>query len=294
MSINKITLGERTFKYVNALFLTMLMVITLYPLLYVLFASISVPSEFIRYRGILWRPLGFSTVGYKLVLKNPSLWSGYFNTIFYVVVGTSLNILMTSVFAYVLSRKRFLMKKFFMFTVIFTMFFNGGLIPTYLVVKSLGLIDNRFAVILPTLISTINLIIMRTSFQAIPDSMEESAKIDGASHFTILFRIILPLSKSLLAVMVLFYGVYHWNSWFNALIYFSQRSLFPLQLILREILITNTTQSMLSEYSGAQDIGVENIIKYSTIIIATAPILVLYPFMQRYFVKGVMIGAIKG
>lgn len=181
-----------------------------------------------------------------------------------------------------------------MFLIVFTMFFNGGLIPTYLLVNNLGLLDSRWALIIPSAMSAYNLIIMRTSFQGIPVSLEESAKLDGANDFTVLFRIVLPLSMPVVAVMILFYGVGHWNSWFNALIYLRTRDLYPLQLILREILITNSTDSMMTGVGGADKMPIGETIKYATIIVATIPILLLYPFLQKYFVKGVMIGAIKG
>jgi putative aldouronate transport system permease protein len=180
-----------------------------------------------------------------------------------------------------------------MFMIVVTMFFQGGLIPTYLLVSNLGLVDTPWAMIIPGAINTWNLIIMRTSFQAVPASLEESAKIDGANEWTIMWRIILPLSIPVMAVMVLFYAVGHWNAWFNAMIYLRDRNLYPLQLILREILITNSTDSMMTNASGVDKMPISETIKYATIMVATIPILVLYPFLQKYFVKGVMIGALK-
>jgi len=177
--------------------------------------------------------------------------------------------------------------------IVVTMFFQGGLIPTYLLVSNLGLVDTPWAMIIPGAINTWNLIIMRTSFQAVPASLEESAKIDGANEWTIMWRIILPLSIPVMAVMVLFYAVGHWNAWFNAMIYLRDRNLYPLQLILREILITNSTDSMMTNASGVDKMPISETIKYATIMVATIPILVLYPFLQKYFVKGVMIGALK-
>lgn len=290
----KPSLGERVFDVFNVTLLTLLSVATVYPFLYVLFASLSDPNIVVQTRGLLWYPKGFTTAAYELVFKNPSIISGYLNTFFYVIVGTTLNIFMTSLGAYALSRQNVMWKNPIMFMIVFTMFFSGGLIPSYLLVGNLGLLDTRWAIIIPSAMSAYNLIIMRTSFQGVPVSLEESAKLDGANDFTVLFRIVLPLSMPVVAVMILFYGVGHWNSWFSALIYLRDRELYPLQLILREILISNSTDSMLTGAAGGDRMPIGETIKYATIIIATIPILLLYPFLQKYFVKGVMIGAIKG
>lgn len=292
--MNHRTLGEKTFDVFNVAFLIALSVVTIYPFLYVLIASLSDPAWVVKVRGPVWFPKGFNLEAYRLVFNNPSILTGYANTLFYVVVGTALNILMTSLGAYALSRQNVMWKNPIMFLIVFTMFFNGGLIPTYLLVNNLGLLDSRWALIIPAAMSAFNLIIMRTAFQAVPVSLEESAKLDGANDFTVLFRIILPLSMPVVSVMILFYGVGHWNAWFNALIYLRTRDLYPLQLILREILITNSTDSMLTGAAGGDRMPIGETIKYATIIIATVPILLLYPFLQKYFVKGVMIGAIKG
>lgn len=250
-----------------------------------------------KHKGILFSPLGFTLRGYELVFKNPNILTGYMNTIIYVVAGTLVNLIATSIAAYVVSRKNALWASVLMFIITFTMFFSGGLIPYYLLIDNLGLINKRLAMIIPGAIGTWNLIVMRTSFMQIPDSMEESARIDGAGEFTILFKIILPLSKALLAAMTLFFAVGHWNSWFNALIFLRDRELYPLQLILREILILNDTTSM-DEITSSGDLLQQDLYKslvqYCTIIVATLPILCIYPFLQKYFVKGVMIGAIKG
>jgi len=270
-----------------------MIMITLYPMIYVVFASLSKPSLLSQETGLLLRPLGFSLASYEAVFKNPSIISGYANTLFYTLVGTFINLLLTSLGAYVLSRKNYLLKKAFTFLIIFTMFFSGGLIPTYLLVKSLHLIDTRFALILPQAISVWNLIVMRTSFSQVPDSLEESARIDGANDFTILFRIVIPLSKAVIAVMFLFYAVGHWNSWLPATIYLRNRDLYPLQLILREILIANDTNNMIDVANNADREQISVTIKYATIMVATLPILMIYPFIQKYFVKGVMIGAVK-
>ena len=293
MIIYKRSLGEWTFDGINISFLTLLVIITLYPFAHVIFSSISDYSELIKHVGVLLRPLGFSLGAYKMVFKNPMILRGYLNTIFIIVVGTSLNLFMTSLGAYVLSRKRVYWRNFIMFFIVFTMFFQGGLIPFYLLVKNVGLANKLWAVIIPYSIATYNLIIMRTYFLTIPDSMEESARIDGANDFTILFRIILPLAMPVVAVMILFYGVYHWNSWFPAMIFIRRRELFPLQLILREILIQNALADMFSEVATMDDEPVGETIQYATVVVATVPILFVYPFLQKYFIKGIMIGALK-
>ncbi|WP_129724922.1 carbohydrate ABC transporter permease [Xylanivirga thermophila] len=295
--INKRTTGEKVFDVINVIIMILLMISCLYPMLYVLFASISDPKILSQHRGILLKPLGFTLKGYDLVFSNPNISSGYINTIFYVIIGTAINIFMTSLGAYVLSRRNLYWRKLITFLITFTMFFGGGLIPYYLLVQKLGLINTRAAMIIPGAVSTWNLIVMRTSFLSIPDSLEESARLDGANDFTILFKIILPLSKATIAVMTLFYAVGHWNEWFNAMIFLRDRDLFPLQLILREILITNDTKDMTiitdASQLGEQDIY-KSLVQYCTIIVATVPILFIYPFLQKYFVKGVMIGSVKG
>lgn len=287
------SVSEVLFDSANVILLCLLSIVTLYPFLYVLFASISTPAEFVQHRGILLWPKGFSLDSYRMVFENPNIIRSYLNTIFYVVVGTTLNILMTALGAYGLSRKNVMWKGTIMMLIVMTMFFDGGLIPKYLLVKNMGLLDTYWALIIPSAMTTWNLIIMRTAFQGVPDALEESARIDGASDWTILFRIIIPLSLPVIAVMVLFYGVWHWNKWFDALIYLRDRNLFPLQLILREILIQNDTSSMMTSVGGGDRMPVGETIKYATIMVATLPILFLYPFLQKYFVKGVMIGAIK-
>ncbi|MBQ3668769.1 MAG: carbohydrate ABC transporter permease [Clostridia bacterium] len=290
----KRTRGEKVFSVFNVIILLIISFITLYPMVYVIFASVSEPVRLIKSNGILIYPLGFTTLAYKLVFQNRSILTGYLNTLFLVTVGTGCNVAVTALAAYVLSRQRFMLKRFFNLIVVVTMLFSGGLIPTYLVIKSYNLLNNRWVLILPGLLTAYNLMIMRTSFEGIPFSLEESAKIDGANDFTVLIRIILPLSKAIIAVMVLFYGVSHWNSWFNAAIYLDDRSKYPLQLILREILISNDVSAMGNDLgANDQEMIAENI-KYATIVVATLPIMCVYPFIQKYFVTGVMIGSVKG
>ncbi|WNQ08888.1 carbohydrate ABC transporter permease [Paenibacillus aurantius] len=286
--------GETAFQLCNNLFMALMVAITLYPFVYVVFSSISDSRLLLSHTGVLLAPLGFTLEAYTMVFKNPNILTGYLNTLILVVVGTALNLFMTSLGAYVLSRKGIAWTKPIMLMIVFTMFFSGGMIPMYLLVNNwLHLGDTLLALIIPGLISTWNLIILRTSFGTIPESLIESARIDGAQDFSILFRIVIPLSLPVMAVMVLFYGVGHWNSWFGAMIYLRDRELFPLQLILREILIQNNT-SYMSGNASIEDVeAIGESIKYATIVIATLPILFVYPFLQKYFVKGVMIGSIK-
>lgn len=281
------------FDIFNMFFMFFMVVITLYPFIYILFGSFSDSGLLMRNSGVLWKPAGFSLEGYKAVLNNEDIFSGYANTLFYIIVGTSLSIIVSSLLAFTLSRSYLKHTKGIMVMIVVTMFFDGGMIPTFLLVRGLGLINSRWAVIIPTLISTYNFIVLKTSFASIPASIEESAYIDGASAFTVLFKFVIPLSKAAIAVQILFYGVGIWNSWFNAMIYLKDRNLYPIQLILREILIDSSAE--LTAGSGAGDkASLSDVIKYATVVITTVPILCVYPFLQKYFVKGVMIGAVKG
>jgi ABC-type glycerol-3-phosphate transport system permease component len=288
------TRGERVFTGLNVILLLALVVVTAYPLLYVVFASLSEPSQLVSNRGALLRPLGLSFDAYRLVLQNPMIAIGYRNTLFYVIVGTSLNVGLTCLGAYALSRRNVMFKTPIMILIIFTLFFSGGLIPTFLLVgQTLQMQDTVWALIVPTAINTWNLIILKTAFESVPVSLEEAARIDGANDFTILFRVVLPLSLPALAVVILFYAVGHWNAYFNALVYIRSRDLYPLQLVLREILITSNVESMTTSVSSGDAFQVGQTIKYATIVVATLPILVIYPFLQKYFVKGALIGAVK-
>lgn len=293
MKIKK-SIGYRCFTACNTVFLVLLSFTMLYPILYVIFASFSDSAAFISHEGMLLWPLNPNLHSYRKVFENPMVWIGYKNTLFILVVGVSINMVMTSLAAYVLSRKGLKGLHVMTLFVVFTMFFSGGMIPNYLNVKSFGLDNTLWALILPGAMSAYNMIIMRTSFAGIPDSLEESAMLDGANHFVILIRIILPLSSSVIAVMVLYYAVGHWNSWFNAMIYLRDRAKYPLQLVLREILIQNDTSNMMNDLSSMEQGSIAETIKYAIIVVGTLPILCVYPFLQKYFVKGVMIGAIKG
>ena len=272
-----------------------LVIVTLYPMLYALFASISDPQQLAQFRGILLKPLGFSTAAYKLVFKNPMIPTGYRNTLFYVVAGTTINMVMTTLGAYALSRRNVMWRRPITLMIIFTMFFSGGLIPTFLLVGvTLNMIDKPWALIIPPAINTWNLLIMKTGFEGVPVALEESAQ-DRRRQ-----RLSHPVERGHPAVYaghrcdILFYTVYHWNAFFNAMIYLRTTELWPLQLVLRQILIANLQLRHDVRVSiGGDVMPIGESIKYATIIVATVPILLLYPFLQRYFVKGVMIGAIK-
>ncbi len=287
--------GDRAFTIFNYIFLAIVAVVVLYPLIFVLSASLSNPEYVIS--GDLWLwPKEFTVEAYKKVFQNPDIINGFINTLKYTFFGTLLNIVMTICAAYPLSRRNLKGKGFIMAFMVFTMFFSGGLIPTYLLIRDLGMINTFWVMIIPNAVAVWNIIIMRTFFQSIPYELEESAMIDGAGNFRILWSIVLPLSLPVMAVMVLFYAVGHWNSYFQALIYLQDQDKFPLQLILRQILIQGQTDDMIqatSESFLAQKLSVEGL-KYAVLIVANLPMLMLYPFLQRYFVKGVMIGSLKG
>ena len=285
--------GETIFGGLNAALMIFLALLTAYPLLYVLFASLSRPEALISHTGVLLAPLGFQVGSYGLVFQNPNILSGYVNTLIIVVSGVALNILLTALGGYFLSRKGVPLRNLVMFFIVFTMFFSGGLVPFYLAVRGFGIDNTLLALILPVAVNTFNMIIMRTAFNAVPDAMEESATIDGASHFVVLFRIYIPLALPTIAVLVLYYGVGHWNAWFNAMIFLRKRELYPLQLVLREILIQNDTTFMVQNVATGDEAMIRETVKYAVIVVATAPILALYPFLQKYFVKGVMVGALK-
>ncbi|MCL2477904.1 MAG: carbohydrate ABC transporter permease [Treponema sp.] len=286
----KHTQGENIFMIFNYALLVVIGFITFYPMFYVLVASFSNNSLLMQHSGLLLAPMGFSPAAYQKVIKNPMVLLGYRNTLFVLFVGVFLALLMTSIAAYFLSRKNVYFKKPIMLAITFTMFFSGGMIPSYLNLRDLGLTNNLWGLIIPGMISVYNMIILRTSFQQIPESLTEAAFIDGAGHIQILFRIILPLSQAILAVMILYYGIGIWNAWFWASVILRKRELFPLQVILREILLQNSALEMVD--NGDQE-AVSETIKYATIIVATIPVLAIYPFLQKYFAKGVMLGSIK-
>lgn len=277
-----------------------IIIIVAYPLLFVLSASVSDPLSVTQ--GKMWLfPVDFNLNAYKEIFSNEVIWTGFRNTLIYTTLGTAINLALTILLAYPLSRQDLPGRNLVTLFIVFTMFFNGGLIPTFLVVQNLGLIDTIWAMVLPNAIATWNVIIMRTYFQeSIPWELQESAMIDGASNFTMLTKIILPLSKPIIAVMVLFSAVGHWNSWFNALIYLRRDDLVPLQLVLREIMLVSDLSG--SEQTGAVQ-GITGIgdrllfgesVKYALVVVSSLPVLVIYPFVQKHFVKGVMLGSLKG
>lgn len=229
-----------------------------------------------------------------MVFKNNLVLSGYRNTLIILVVGLGINLTLTTLGGYVLSIKELMLRKPLTILVIITMYFSGGMVPAYLNVRNLGLMDSMWALIIPGAISTSNLIIMRSAFMSVPDSLSEAAKIDGATHGKILLKIMLPLVKATLAVMVLYYGVSHWNAWFNASIYLRTSTKYPLQLVLRNILIESQTTDMMSDIGAAESPQVLQLLKYSLIVVSTVPIMAIYPFLQKFFKKGVMMGAVKG
>ena len=289
----KYTRGENIFMVFNYSFLVLISFLCLYPMYYVLVASFTSNHLLMQHTGLLFYPKGFNFAAYQRVFNNPMILLGYRNTLFILVVGVTLALFMTSLGAYFLSRKNVYFKKPIMMAIVFTMFFSGGMIPTYLNLRDLGLLDSHWGLIIPGMINTFNMIILRTSFMQIPESLTEAALIDGAGHIQILFRIVLPLSKAIMAVMILYYGVAIWNAWFWASVILFQRELFPLQVILREILLQNSALEM-AVGAGTGDLqGVSETIKYATIIVATVPILCVYPFLQKHFARGVLIGGVK-
>lgn len=288
--------GDRLFVVFVYLFLTLILVIVAVPLIYILSSSVSSPQAVTS--GKVWLfPVDFTLDGYKAVFRNPQIGVGYMNSLFYTVVGTVVNVALTIMLGYPLAKKTLYGRSFFMVLLVITMMFDGGLIPYYLVVKDLHLLDTRWAMILPGAMGVFQVIVARTFFQTtIPDELSEAAELDGCSDLRFIFSIVLPLSKPIIAVMTLMYAVGHWNAYFDALIFLRSPDLFPLQIILRNILILNTVDaSMMANVNQMQaQQGLKDLIKYSLIVVASAPVLIIYPFVQKHFVKGVMIGSLKG
>ena len=248
-----------------------------------------------KHSGLLLMPLKELTLdGYRLVFRNKLVLSGFVNTYIILFAGLIFNLSLTVIGAYVLSLKDLMLRRPLTILVIVTMYFSGGLVPTYLNIRQLGMMDSMWALIIPGAINTSNLIIMRSAFMSVPDSLGEAAVIDGANQLQVLVKVMLPLVKATLAVMVLYYGVAHWNSWFNASIYLRTPSKYPLQLVLRNILIENETSDMLQDIGSAYTPQVQLLLKYALIVVSSVPIIIIYPFLQRFFQKGVMIGAVKG
>ena len=285
-------IGSRIFDFCNILFMLCLAFITLYPMYNIFIVSIS-SAEYIYAGAVSFIPKGINFDAYRMVFKNDSIWRSFGNSILYTTVGTAINVVCSAMCAYPLSRKDFYGRGFFTLFVAVTMFISGGMIPSYLVVNQLRLINTMWAIVLPGAISTYNMIIMRTFFQNLPVSLQESAYLDGANDITILFKVVLPLSMPIIATMTLFYAVGHWNSYFNAMIYLNSKSKFPLQVLLREIVVAGNMADESSDLTSNINIIAINF-KYAVIVITVVPILVVYPFLQKHFTKGVMIGASKG
>ena len=289
----KRSLGSKIFDTFNVAFMFFMMFIMLYPFWHVIMASFSSPSQIMSHEGLLFTPAGFSLSAYKFVFNYRLIWTGYLNTLFVVIVGTVLNVFASILMAYVLTRKNFPLRRPVSIMMLITMYFSGGIIPRYLLIAGTLNMDNSlWVLIIPTLISTYNVLILRTAFFNVPESLEESARLDGANDFIILFAIILPTIMSTVAVITLYYAVGHWNSWFPAMVYIRKRELWPLALVLRQIIILSEIKT--DDPNAADTEQLQETIKYATILVSTIPILCVYPFLQRFFVKGVMIGAVKG
>nr|WP_150959549.1 carbohydrate ABC transporter permease [Aneurinibacillus sp. XH2] len=295
MTIGKKSFGEKAFDTFNVVFLTLFAFTAVYPFIDVLVVSLSTPAAANVYGLKLW-PREFSAEAYKAVFDNRMIWVGYYNTIYRTVLGTFLNVIFTVLCAYPLSKKYLPNRNLFTMMIVFTMFFSGGLIPNYLLVKELGLLDNRMALILPGLIAAFSMIIVRNYFMSLPEEIEESAKMDGANDFRILFSIVLPVSKPIIATIALWYAVAHWNAWFDSLLYISNPDKTVLGNVLRKIVIEGSAQfQQFESYDPTRENAVTpDIIKAATIMVATIPIICVYPFVQKYFVKGIMIGSLKG
>jgi multiple sugar transport system permease protein/putative aldouronate transport system permease protein len=292
----QISTGDKVFYFFNGLFLGVMLIITLYPVLFVVSSSFSGVEAVTTGKVVLW-PVDPGIEGYIAVFRNQYILSGYFNSIFYTVAGISINVSLTLLAGFALSRREIVGYTVLNFFFAFTMWFSGGMIPSYLLVKNLGILNTRWAMLLPGAISIWNLIITRSFFQnTIPNELYESASLDGCGYFRYFFSIVLPLSGAITAVISMFYAVGHWNAYFDAFLYLNDKTLFPLQIILRDILIQNSIDigMLLDPEMATANNGLEDLLKYSLIMVACVPVWCIYPFVQKYFVKGVMVGSIKG
>ena len=288
--------GDKIFIVSVYAILSLILVIVLYPLIYVVSASFSDPQAVISGKVVLW-PVDVTLRGYQAVFKNPKIITGFANSLFYMFVGTAINLVMTMLCAYPLSRKEFTARNKIAALFVFTMYFSGGLVPSYMIVSKLGLINTRWAMLIPTAMSTYNMIIARTYMvNSIPDELYEAAQLDGCSPFKYLLKVIVPLSKPIIAVLARYYGIAKWNNYFDAMLYLNDPSKWPITMVLREILIQNQIDpTMLTDASALSKLqGMTELLKYSVIVVASVPVLMIYPFVQKYFVKGVTIGAVKG
>lgn len=290
----KDSVGDKLFLISIYVILSLLLVVVLYPLIYIFSSSFSSPSAVTSGRVWLW-PVDFSLKGYASLIENPKIVTGYANSLFYTAAGTIISVALTIMIAYPLSRKTLFGRNMLMMLITFTLLFSGGLIPTYLVVKQMGLIDTRWALLIPNAILVWQVIIARTFFQSsIPDELIDSSEIDGCSDLRFMWSVVVPLSKPIIAVLFLMYAVGQWNSYFDALIYLKTANLFPLQLILRSIIILNNSSNATDALKQVERQQLAELLKYSLIVVATLPVLIIYPFVQRYFVQGMLVGSVKG
>lgn len=288
--------GDKVFEIVNFTLLTLIMVIILYPVLYIVAASFSDPQAVISGQVFIL-PVRPTLRGYEAVFRNRKILSGFMNSFFYLIVGTLLNLVMTMLCAYPLSRKEFRARGAIALFFVFTMYFSGGLVPNYILVSKLGLINSRWSQIIPTAMSTYNMIICRTYItNSIPDELYEAGQLDGCTPWSYFIRVVTPLCKPILAVLTLYYGVAKWNDYFNAMLYLRNDAMQPLTIIMREILIQNKVDmTQIGDASNLAKLqGMSELLKYSTIVVASLPVMLLYPLVQKHLVKGVMIGAVKG
>lgn len=292
----RLSMRDKAFYFIINTILAIVTILVLYPLVYILSSSFSSPAAVSAGKVVLF-PVEPSLRGYVEVFNYQPVFTGYYNTLIYTIGGTAINVVLTMCAAYALARRSLPARGFFTFLFTFTMLFSGGLIPNYILMRQIGIINTRWALLLPGAISAYNLIVTRTFIQnSIPDELMEAAQIDGCNDFKFFFMFVLPLSKAVLAVITLYYAVSHWNSYFNAFIYLTKRDLYPLQIFLREILVMNQVDAEMIIDPSMQEAmqGMADLLKYSLIVVSTAPILCVYPFLQRYFIKGVMIGSLKG
>ena len=296
LAVKKRLNGDTLFSVGVYVLLTLILVVIAFPLIYLVSASFSDPQAVISGRVWLW-PVDFTLKGYEAIFKDQSLIRGFLNSVFLTVVGTAINIVVTVLMAYPLSRKQFYGRKFFTMFMMVTMFFNGGLVPTFLLINQLSMYNSYWSVLIPGCVGVTNVIICRTYFESsIPEELYEAASLDGCDDFRFLTKVVLPLAKPVLAVLVLYYAVGHWNSYFKEMIYLEDKIKYPLQVVLRQILImSQIADEMMLDFSTAERVqGMADLLKYSTIVVSSLPMLLLYPFIQKYFVKGVMIGSVKG
>ena len=291
MSLKAQSMGDRIFNYINTILLFLILLIVLYPLYFVVIASFSDPFLVISGKVRIF-PRGFNLLGYERILQNSELWNSYLNTIRYTLTGLAINMTLTTLGGFALSRRTLPGRKAMMLLITFTMYFSGGMIPLYLLIRNLRMLNTIWAMVLPGAVSVFNLIIMRTFFMQFSEEILDAASIDGCSAFSTLLRIVLPLSGPVLSVILLYYGVAHWNEFFKGIIYLTDRSKYPLQLILRSILLQNTVGDVLDDTEFNRFLLAESI-KYGVIIVSTLPVMLLYPFLQRYFVRGIFMGSVK-